>query len=309
MIDRQIAEIRHFNRVVTQRVGALHDSFLGRDRPLGQSRVLYEIGVSGADLRELRQRLDLDSGYLSRLVQALEGAGLVQLTPTAADGRVHHAQLTDTGRAEVAEMNQRSDDGARAILAPLTVAQRQRLVGAMVDVRQLLMAASVRIQPTDADSDTARHCLREFEREVARRFAGGFDPSLSHPMRAGEFRGRHGTFLLAVVDGRPVGCGGLTTTSPGVGSIKRMWVSREARGLGIGRRLLEALETAARSRGLSVLRLETNDALHEALALYRAAGYSAVTPFNTERYADHWLEKPLDDTHATPRVSRHESQS
>ena len=67
----QIAEVRRFQRLVTKRAGALEDHFLGRDRPLGESRVLYEIGTRGADLRELRERLELDSGYLSRLVQSL----------------------------------------------------------------------------------------------------------------------------------------------------------------------------------------------------------------------------------------------
>ena len=104
MEAQQVAEVRRFNRLVTQRAGALEDHFLGRDRPLGESRVLYEIGGAGADLRELRSRLDLDSGYLSRLAQSLAGQGLVALRPSDEDERVRRAELTPTGRAELDEM-------------------------------------------------------------------------------------------------------------------------------------------------------------------------------------------------------------
>src|SRR5919204_4289931 len=103
MQPEHIAQVRRFNRLVTQRAGALDDHFLGRDRPLGESRVLHEIGPHGADLRELRARLGLDSGYLSRLVQSLASAGLVTLSAGPDDERVRRAQLTPAGRAEVEE--------------------------------------------------------------------------------------------------------------------------------------------------------------------------------------------------------------
>src|SRR5918997_5767331 len=105
----EIAEVRRFNRLVTKRAGALEDHFLGRDRPLGESRVLFEIGARGADLRDLRARLGLDSGYLSRLVQSLASAGLVTLRAGPGDERVRRADLTPAGLAEVAEMDRRSD--------------------------------------------------------------------------------------------------------------------------------------------------------------------------------------------------------
>src|SRR6266550_8795301 len=96
----QIAGVRRFNRLVTQRVGALDDHFLGRDRPLGASRVLYEIGIKGADLRELRERLGLDSGYLSRVIQSLESEQLVKLRSHPDDKRVQRAELTRAGAVE-----------------------------------------------------------------------------------------------------------------------------------------------------------------------------------------------------------------
>ena len=122
--DRQVSEVRRFNRLVTQRAGALNDHFLGRDRPLGESRLLYEIGADRADLRDLRRRLGLDSGFVTRLVKALEKDGLVRLSPGTEDHRVRKARLTAAGRREVREMNQRSDQAAAALLESLTTPQR-----------------------------------------------------------------------------------------------------------------------------------------------------------------------------------------
>src|SRR4051812_49806355 len=99
MAAEQVAQVRRFNRLVTQRAGALDDHFLGRDRPLGASRVLYEVGTKGADLRDLRARLALDSGYLSRVVQSLETEGLVKLRSDEEDKRVQRAELTPAGIA------------------------------------------------------------------------------------------------------------------------------------------------------------------------------------------------------------------
>ncbi|MBV8429583.1 MAG: MarR family transcriptional regulator, partial [Solirubrobacterales bacterium] len=114
-----INRVRRFNRTITQRIGALDDAFLSRDRPLGQARVLWEIGSGGSDVRALRSRLDLDSGYLSRLLRALESDGLVVVEPNGADGRVRTARLTRHWLAERAELDRRSDEAAAAILGPL----------------------------------------------------------------------------------------------------------------------------------------------------------------------------------------------
>ena len=93
----EVACVRSLNRTVTQRIGALDDAFLSRDRPLGHSRVLWEIGPEGTELRRLRSRLDLDSGHLSRVLRALEDEGLVRVDRSPGDRRVHVARLTDTG--------------------------------------------------------------------------------------------------------------------------------------------------------------------------------------------------------------------
>src|SRR6059058_5009208 len=123
----EIARVRRFNRTVTQRVGALNDRYLARDRPLGEARVLWEIGPDGCEVRALRSRLDLDSGHLSRLLRALEADGLVDVRPSAADRRVRAAQLTPAGLGERALLDERSDDLARSLLTPLSTTQRERL--------------------------------------------------------------------------------------------------------------------------------------------------------------------------------------
>lgn len=289
----QVAQVRRFNRLVTQRAGALDDHFLGRDRPLGESRVLFEIGPGGADLRDVRARLGLDSGYLSRLVQSLVSAGLVTLRSGPDDERVRHAELTPAGMAEVAEMDRRSDQAAEAILAPLTESQQSRLVAAMAEVQRLLQAAGACIERVDPASAPARWCVARYFAELAERFDEGFDPGASIPADDAELRPPAGAFLVASVDGEPVACGAVKSIAPGVGSLKRMWVAGSVRGLGFGRRMLAALESEARTLGMTTLRLETNRALAEAIRLYESSGYVAVAPFNTDPYADYWFEKRL----------------
>ena len=144
-----IEQVRRFNRAVTQRAGALEDAFLARARPLGQARVLWEIGPDGRDVRELRARLGLDSGYLSRLLRALEQDGLITVGASEADGRCRTARLTAEGQAERAELDRRSDDAAAALLGPLSGRQRERLVAAMAEVERMLAASAVEIGVRD----------------------------------------------------------------------------------------------------------------------------------------------------------------
>src|SRR6266702_3799862 len=170
--------VRRFNRTVTQRIGVLNDAYLSRNRPLGQARVLWEIGEAGGEVRALRERLDLDSGYLSRLLRALEADGLVEVEADGSDARVRTARLTASGRAERAYLNQASDDLAAEILAPLDPEQRERLVTAMADVERLLTASQVEIAVTDpplphhvlrGDRGTLRERLRPRPRRLRAR--------------------------------------------------------------------------------------------------------------------------------------------
>jgi DNA-binding MarR family transcriptional regulator/GNAT superfamily N-acetyltransferase len=287
----QIRRLRSFNRTVSQRIGALNDRFLDRGRPLGEARLIYEIGHDGAELRALRARLELDSGYASRLLRSLERQGLVKGEAAAGDGRVRRVRLTAKGRREVAELDRRADAVARSVLAPLSAAQQARLIAAMTEVERLMRASAVRIAAEPADGADARWCVDQYFRELGRRFDAGFDPARSISADAHELTPPAGVFLIARLGGRPIGCGALKAKERRIGDVKRMWVAAEARGLGIGRRLLAALEAEARKRGLETLRLETNRSLVEAQALYRRAGYREVAPFNEEPYAHHWFEK------------------
>src|SRR5690348_337977 len=160
--DVMVEQVRSFNRTVTQQVGALNDAFLARRRPLGQARVLWEIGPEGCDIRLLRARLELDSGYLSRLLRSLEEAGLVSVRQSASDGRVRTARLTGAGLAEREELDQRSDDAAASILRPLNGRQRERLVAAMGEVERLLTASAVLVRPADPRDGAARSCMAAY---------------------------------------------------------------------------------------------------------------------------------------------------
>ena len=288
-----VAQVRRFSRVVTQRVGALQDHYLARDRPLAESRVLWEIGPDGCDVRELRSRLDIDSGYASRLLRSLEAAGLVAVGPGDGDRRVRRARLTPAGRAERAVLDRRAEALAAGLLAPLTDRQRDRLVAAMAEVERLLTAALVEVGATDPADPDARWCLAQYMAELDRRFAAGFDPARSLPLDRDEMVPPVGMFVVARLRGAPVGCGAFKRQDDGSAYLKRMWVAPAARGLGVGRRLLADLESRARAAGATTAVLETNGTLAEAIALYRSAGYTEVPPFNDEPYAHHWFAKPL----------------
>jgi DNA-binding MarR family transcriptional regulator/GNAT superfamily N-acetyltransferase len=294
-----ISQVRRFNRLVTQRIGALDDRFLARDRPLAEARLLWEIGNEGRDVRSLRTGLELDSGYLSRLLRSLEDAGLVTVGPKESDKRVRIARLTRSGAAERAVLDKRSDELAASLLAPLNKSQRARLVTAMADVERLLTAAIVDIAPIDPAHPNAQHCLRAYFAELDDRFETGFDPALSIPAAEAELRPPAGLLLLATLRADPIGCGALKFHGKSPAEIKRMWVADSARGLGIGRRLLGELERHAEDHGSRAVRLETNKTLVEAISLYRSAGYIEVTPFNEEPYAHHWFEKRIRPSRST----------
>ena len=292
-----VGQVRRFNRTVTQRIGALEDAFLARGRPLGHSRVLWEIGPDDVDIRALRSRLDLDSGYLSRVLRALQAEGFVEVGVSTGDRRVRVARLTAAGRRERGELDAASDSAAAAVLASLSASQQGRLVTAMAEVDRLLQASMIEVGPEDPHHPDARRCVAAYFTELARRFDTGFDPALSLPATDGELRPPAGLLLMARLHGRPVGCAAVKFHREAPAEVKRMWVAESVRGLGLGRRLLEAIEDQARHHRVRRLRLETNRALTEAIALYRSAGYEEVPAFNDEPFAHHWFEKRMEPTH------------
>lgn len=293
MDTRRIAQVRSFNRLVTERVGALNDHFLGRDHPLGESRLLWEIGENAVEIRQLRERLNLDSAYVSRMLRSLETQGLVEVVTSPADGRVRTVRLTDAGRTERAVLDQLSDDFARSVLEPLNDDQQARLTAAMAEVERLLLASMVNITIHDPESDAAIWCFQQYFDELQARFDTGFNPELSISANAHELRPPAGLLLIAWLRHEPIGCGALKFHGDQPTELKRMWVAPSARGLGLGRRLLQELERNASDAGATVIHLETNRSLTEAISLYRRSGYQEVAPFNDEQYAHHWFEKRI----------------
>lgn len=289
-----IEQVRSFNRVVTLSVGALNESYLGRGRPLGQARLLFEIGPDGSDMGSLRERLGLDSGYASRLVRTLESNGLAAVETDNVDRRRRLVRLTPKGLSERAAYDALSDSLASSLLDALGPSQRTRLLRAMHEVESLMTAASVVVAVEPADSSDSRACVAAYYKELDARFEGGFDPGKGGYAGKPQPAGPGDVFIVARLNGRAIGCGSLKPLDASTGEIKRMWVAPEARGLGLARRLLEKLESEARLAGMTRIRLDTNRSLAEAQSLYRKACYRDIPKYNDNSYADFWFEKTFE---------------
>ncbi|TQL69890.1 MarR family transcriptional regulator with acetyltransferase activity [Nocardioides albertanoniae] len=286
--------MRAFNRSYVRRVGALEESFLGSGLPYGHARMLHEIALSapGAPtVQELRMRLGgLDSGYVSRILRALEGNGYVTMRSDPADGRRRTVELTGDGRAAADDLDKRSEDRALQLLDPLTQRQRDRLNEALATADLLVRAATITIDPVDPRDPIAQEAMGRYFAEIGDRFGFtvgdegfGDDPSLRPP---------HGAFFVAASDGAPVASGAVRDFD-GTGEIKRMWVDPSWRGAGLGSRLLRHLEAEALRLGHQVVRLDTRDVLTEAISMYERAGYERVERYNDNPHATHFFAKSL----------------
>lgn len=145
----------------------------------------------------------------------------------------------------------------------------------------------------DAAGDEARWALTQYFSELHRRFPHGFDPGDAVDDAAIQLNPPHGLFLVAGRDGMTLGCGALSFLDDDTAEIKRMWISPDSRGLGLGKRLLARLEDESRRAGRINVVLDTNGTLTEAIAMYRAGGYVDVDVYNDNPYADHWFTKSL----------------
>ncbi|SDS95410.1 bifunctional helix-turn-helix transcriptional regulator/GNAT family N-acetyltransferase [Actinoplanes derwentensis] len=292
----QIERVRDFNRYYTQRLGVLTDRYLGQGRPFVQARLLFEIG-DGGSLADLRARFDMDAGYLTRQLSELDDQGLVTVRDQA-------AELTDAGRHECAELEQRAAAGIAALLGELTAGQRERLVAAQDEIRRVLRAAAVTVEAVAPAAPAARECLARYAAELDALFPEGFAATtLTRPEDV------TGTQLLALEDGRPVGCGMWIRLGPGVAEIRHLWVADETRGLGLGRKLLSRLEVDAANHGISIIRLGTHPLLTEALALYRSSGYADIGKYSDVPYNQLAFEKVLVSLGAAPVTGRADGTS
>ena len=287
------ATLRHFNRTYTQRIGLLEESFLGLGMPLAAARLVFEIGPTGTTVRELRDRLGLDSGYLSRLLRTLQARGLVVVEPDPDDLRRRRVTLTPKGHSTYRRLDNRSERLAQEILQALSERQRDRLTGALTTADLLVRAATVQLRRIDPRSALATQAVDQYFAELNRRFPNGFDAAAARAADTAAADDEAAVFVIASSDGLPVGCGGVQRVTATTGEIKRMWVDPAWRGAGLGSRLLRHLETEAVHLGYHTVRLDTNASLTDAIALYERAGYRHIARYNDNPYAQVWLEKRL----------------
>ena len=291
--------LRRFNRSFTQRIGVLDDSYLDTGRPLGPSRLLFEIDADGSAVLDLRRRLGLDSGYVSRLLRQLQEERLVTVAPDPADRRQRVVRLTADGVAERATLEARSEERARRLVAPLSERQRADLGAALETVDRLLRVASVQFEVVDPRTTEARWAIGRYFAELDERFTSGFDAAVARDETAEDaaLSAPDGAFVVIRSDLSIIGCGGMQRIDlPGRNGrsaveVKRMWIDPDWRGLGLGRRLLAHLEELAVGRGARRIVLDTNESLGEAIAMYRAMGYEPTERYNDNPYAHHWFTK------------------
>ena len=298
-MDDSVAALRHFNRTFTPRIGVLDESFLGTGLPLAAARLLFEIGLAPVTVHELRRRLRADSGYVSRLLRRLEDDDLIEVAEDPSDGRRRIATLTRGGHLAWRDLDRRSDDIARRLLDPLTKDQCGELQDALMRADRLLRLAAVSLSVASPDGADAMTAMRAYVAELDQRFPERFDVGNGfEPDELAQMSGPGGTFIV-VRDGgdeggESLGCGGLRRLDDATAEIKRMWLHSSMRGLGLGRRLLERLETEARDLGYRSVALDTHATLGSAIAMYESAGYRRVDRYNDNPYAQLFFRKDLD---------------
>jgi DNA-binding MarR family transcriptional regulator len=291
MLDA-IARLRRFNRVVTREIGALDTSYLGRGRPLGVARVLHLIQPGGTDVADIRNRLRLDTGLLSRTLRGLQTEGLIHLATDPADRRRRIVHLTEAGRAEWQIYENLGHAKAEGVFARAG-SRQQALIDAMDLIATVMLRDEVVILDADPDDPAALHCVGAYYHQLLTTFDAFTADMLPLPLPdAAKYRPPQGAFLIAWSDDLPIGCVSLRPLSPGIGEVKRLWIDPIARGQGLGRRLMRAIEDRARGMGLTRLQLDTNTALTAAVALYRREGWTDIAPYTTPP-ANVWMAKTL----------------
>ncbi|MBI3769231.1 MAG: winged helix-turn-helix transcriptional regulator [Deltaproteobacteria bacterium] len=292
----ELGRLRRFNRLLTQRIGLLDERYLGSPLPFAQARLLYEVAVlAPLATHHLRRLLAVDAAALSRGLVALQARRFVRREVDPSNARNRIVEVTAKGRQVLATLDRRADERVGAMTAGLAAGDRRRLLDALDQARRLLVGAVVRIERRAAHHPDAQAAQAAYLGEIARRFGRPLDHWNQGPIAA--------AVSLVVADGRrPMGCGALREIAPGVGEIKRMWLHPDARGLGLGARLLAALEAAARGLGHDEIRLDTNDRLREAIALYEGAGYRPMKRYNDNPDATRFYAKQLRPAREIKRI-------
>lgn len=289
-----VAVLRGFNRAYTQRIGVLDESYLGTGRPLGPSRVLFEVDDAGTVVADLRRSLGLDSGYLSRLLRQLESEGLVTVERDPDDGRRRIVTPTAAGRRERTRLERRSQRLAESLVEPLSPRRRDELAQLLATAERIIRSATVTFTVVDPRSPEARSAVDQYFAELDARFESGFAPERGGANADAEsLRGPTGAFVIMWTDELAIGCGGVQRIDDQTAEIKRMWIHPDWRGLGLGARLLDRLEAQVAELDYTRVVLDTNESLDEAIALYGRSGYTPTERYNDNPYANHWFEKHL----------------
>lgn len=282
----RVTGVRQFNRFYTRQIGLLRQGMLGTPFSLTEGRVLYEIGRRGkATAAELVAELCLDPGYLSRLVRGFVTAGLVVSTRSATDRRQSILTLTDRGRETFATLDRRSSEEIAILLERLGEDEQRRLLAAMATIQTLLAPAAapaardaVVLRPHRADDLSwvlARHAAI-----YGREYGWGIQFTVMVAGIIAEFKpgrdpAREGCWI-ADLDGEPVGSVMLVDGGGGVAKLRLLIVEPQARGRGIGRRLVEHCIGFARAAGYQKITLWTQSVLTGARRIYEDAGFVRV---------------------------------
>jgi DNA-binding MarR family transcriptional regulator/GNAT superfamily N-acetyltransferase len=283
-VSDRVATVRAFNRFYTARIGVVRDGLLHTPHSLAEARVLFELGRREVtDVADLRRTLDLDAGYLSRLLTRLEGTGLVARERSRSDARRQRAWLTEAGREARAVLDERSAAETAALLDGVPGDDQDRLLEAMAVIRDVLggapAAAPFTLRPPrsgDLGWVVSRHGAlyaqeygwdATFEGLVARvvaDYAEQHDP-------------RRDAAWIADAGGRRVGCLMCVERTERVAQLRLLLVEPGARGLGIGAALVDACIRFAREAGYAELMLWTNDVLEHARRIYERAGFVLIS--------------------------------
>jgi len=290
----RIETIRAFNRFYTRRIGVLHEGLLDSPYTLAESRLLWEFAHhENPTATDLAHALDLDAGYLSRLLRSFKERGLIKSTRSSTDARQVHLSLTAAGRKAFAPLNTRSREQVAGLLGALPEASQQQLLQAMASIEHLLGDQAPQHgappyllrphRPGDIGWVIARHGAlytqeyrwdMRFEALVARiaaDFVDRFDPAREACWIAEREGSNVGSVFL--VQARDASS---HEPLPGVAQLRMLLVEPTARGLGIGARLVDECERFARLVGYEKITLWTNSLLHAARGIYKKAGYSLV---------------------------------
>ncbi len=226
---------------------------------------------------------------MSRILRGLEEEGLIRVEASEADARCRIASLTKAGEAEFAAYEALSDKQAADIVARHP--HPEVLLQAMDVVATALGFDRTVIERVSCLDPRAVACLEAYYAELARRLKSGFDVNLSADPEASDMAHPRGAFLLAMLDGMPIGCIGVKGTDKGYAELKRLWIVPSARGMGLAHRMMAEAEEEARRLGIKCLRLDTNSVLSDAVAMYHKLGWTEIERFNEDPYPDLFFEK------------------